>query len=147
MARSSTSFVRSYEKAKTQSPLFALVFCALPIALHPATRDRLPRSTITGLFPWIEGNPDVLVGFADRARNLVPHVREAIRYAAARRAIGFGDGGRVLIGDKRTSFPPRFLGELSIDIRDTVDAARKIGRWFAGAGDPGTILAAWVLRV
>ena len=35
-------FVRSYQKAKDSAAPFALVFCALPIALHPATRDRLP---------------------------------------------------------------------------------------------------------
>ena len=38
-------FVRTYEKARKVPASFALVFCALPIALHPATRSRLPRST------------------------------------------------------------------------------------------------------
>lgn len=140
-------FVRSYTRAKEHPPLFALIFCAMPIALHPDTRDRLPSRTSTGLYPWIENNPEALVGFADRAKNLTPFVREAIRYATSRQAIGFEEGGYVILGDKRASFPPSFIAEATIDIRDTVDAIRKIGRWFAGAGDTATILAAWGVRV
>ena len=65
-------FVRAYHSARKVPPSFALLFCALPIALHPATRARLPRTIRTQLFPWLEDNRDVRVGFADRARNLTP---------------------------------------------------------------------------
>ena len=140
-------FVRSYEKARRVPVSFALVFCALPIALHPATRDRLPRSTVTGLLPWLEQNSDVRVGFADRARNLTPYVREALRYASLRNAICFGDGGVVTIGPKRASFTQTALDDTTTDVRETVDAIRKIARWFAAAGDTPTILAAWGLAV
>ena len=61
-------FVRAYQNAKKVPVPFALVFCALPIALHPATRNRLPMRITTKLFPWLEGNADALVGFSDRAK-------------------------------------------------------------------------------
>ena len=140
-------FVRAYERAKKEPGSFALLFCALPIALHPATRNRLPTSIATGLFPWLESNPDVRVGFADRAYNLTPYVREAIRYAAARDAICFDDGGVVTTGRKRASFTQTALDETTTDVRDTVDAVRKVARWFSAAGDTSTILAAWGIRV
>ena len=140
-------FVRSYEKAKGAAAPFALVFCALPIALHPATRDRLPRSIVTRLFPWLQKNRDIRVGFADRARNLTPYVREAFCYAVARRAIDFNDGGLVMVGPKRASFTPTALDEATTEVRETVAAIRKIARWFAAAGDTSTILAAWGIRV
>ena len=139
-------FVRAYERAKRVPSSFALVFCALPIALHPATRNRLPTSTVTGLFPWLENNRDVQVGFADRTRNLTPYVREALRYAAAREAICFDDGGVITAGPKRASFTQTALEETTTDVRETVNAIRKIGRWFAAAGDTPTILAAWGIR-
>jgi len=126
---------------------FALVFCALPIALHPATRGRLPKSTVTRLLPWLEANRDVRVGFGARARNLSPYVREAFRYALARDAICFGDGGVVSTGPKRASFTQPVLDETTTDVRETVDSVRKIARWFAAAGDTPTILAAWGIRV
>ena len=140
-------FVRAYEKARKAPASFALVFCALPITLHPATRNRLPRSTVTGLLPWLEENHDVRVGFADRARNLSPYVREALRYASVRHAIRFGHGGVVTTGSKRASFTQSALDDTTTDVRETVDAIRKIARWFAAAGDTPTILAAWGIRV
>ncbi|WP_221400796.1 three component ABC system middle component, partial [Rhodothalassium salexigens] len=65
-------FVHSYTRAKSGPPSFCLPFCAMPVALHPDTRDRLPRSIITSLYPWLERNPDVLVGYDTRAQNLGP---------------------------------------------------------------------------
>ena len=94
-------FARAYEKARKVPVSYALIFCALPIVLHPKTRRRLPSTTVTRLLPWLEKNQDVRVGYAERARSLSPYVREAIRYAAARQAIRFADGGGVAIGDKR----------------------------------------------
>ena len=140
-------FVRSYQNATKKPVSLPLVFCALPIALHPDTRDRLPKSIVTRLFPWIEYNSDVLVGFADRARNLSPYIRDAIRYAAARQAICFDKGGTITIGPKRASYTPPALDKTTEDIRSTVDATRKIARWFAAAGDTSTIFAAWGIRV
>ena len=140
-------FVHAYESAKNSPVPFALIFCALPIALHPATRDRLPKSIVTGLFPWLENNPDVRVGFADRARNLTPYVREALHYAIARQAICFGTGGVITIGPNRASFTPKTLEGVTMEVRETVNATRKVARWFAAAGDPTTVLAAWGISV
>ena len=140
-------FVRAYEAAKTRPASFALVFCALPIALHPATRDRLPASIVTGLFPWLEQNPDVRTGFAGRARSLTPYIREGIGYAVGRQAISFGSGGTVRVGAKRASFTPTVLDNTTIEVRETVTATRKVARWFAAAGDTATILAAWGIRL
>lgn len=140
-------FIRAYRNARREPPTFVLVFCALPISLHPATRNRLPKSTATGLFTWLQNNRDVRVGFSDRARNLTPYVLEAFRYAAARGAVSFSEGGTVITGPKRASFSQTALADSTTDVRDTVEAIRKVARWFAAAGDTATILAAWGIRV
>lgn len=140
-------FVRAYENAKDVSTPFPLVFCALPIVLHPATRSRLPVSTASRLFSWLEDNRDVKVGFSRRAADLTPYVREAIRYAVARKALTFAEGGVLALGPKRASFTPSALSEATTEVRDTVYAVRKVARWFAAAGDTPTVLAAWGLRL
>ena len=140
-------FVRAYERAMKEPVPYALVFCALPIALHPATRNRLPTTIATGMFSWFENNPDVRVGFAERARNLTPFIRQAITYATMRQAICFESGGVVRVGSKRASFPQAALDRTTTEVRETVNAAKKIARWFGAAGDATTILAAWGLRV
>ena len=140
-------FVRSYERAKHRPVSFALLFCALPIALHPGTRDRLPSRTNTGMFPWLENNCDVKVGFGTRARNLAPYIREAVRYAAAREALRFVDGGLVKLGPKRASFTQAAFDETTTEVRNTVNAVRMIARWFASTGDTASILSGWGVRV
>lgn len=140
-------FVTSYEKAKKSPVHFALVFCALPIVLHPATRNRLPTTIVTGLLPWLENNPDVRVGFSDRARDLTPYIREAVHFSITHQAICLNSGGVITTGPKRVSFTPKALEEVTMEVRETVNATRKVARWFAAAGDPITILAAWGISV
>lgn len=140
-------FVRAYERSKHQPVSFALPFCALPIALHPSTRERLPSRTTTGMFPWLENNRDVKVGFGIRARNLAPYIKEAVRYATARKAIRFEEGGVLTLGETKASFTQSAMNETTPEIRNTVTAVRMIGRWFAGTGDTASILSGWGVRV
>lgn len=140
-------FVRSYEKAREGPASFVLVFCALAVALHRGTREMLPRSTITGMISWLEENPEVRAGFGERARNLAPYVREALRFAAARQAIVFVPGGAVAVGPRRASFTSNALRNMTRDVADTVEATRRVARWFAAVGDPATILAAWGVKL
>ena len=140
-------FARSYRNAKRRPASFALVFCALAIALHPGTRDRLPLTTASGMFPWLEENRDVRVGFGTRARNLAPYVKEGLRYAMARQAVHLEEGGVLEIGPKRASFTDAALQATTIDVRNTVQCVRMVARWFASAGDAASILAGWGIRI
>ncbi|WP_273239764.1 three component ABC system middle component [Hyphomonas atlantica corrig.] len=140
-------FVRAFEKEAPTSPDYALIFCALPVAMHAPTRDSLPRTTLTGLLPWLERTPAARIGFAARARGLAPYLREAIQFALARNALVVDEAGRVALGSKRASFTPKALDDMTTDIRNTVTATRMVGRWFAASGDTSTILAAWGVRV
>lgn len=99
------------------------------------------------MFPWLEINPEVHVGFPLRARNLVPYVREALRYAVGRNSVSFAPHGRLVPGPSRSSFTPAALAATTAEVRDIVLAVRKVGRWFARSGDTSTILAAWGVTV
>ena len=76
-----------YESASGAGLPYALAFLALPLILHPATAERLPTTSKSRLHNWLIGNPDVMVGLADRARSLAPFARDAI---------AFGIQGRIL---------------------------------------------------
>lgn len=60
---------------------YALPFLALPIVLHEASAECLPQSARSRLHSWLLDNPEILIGFADRARSLAPFVRDAISFA------------------------------------------------------------------
>lgn len=74
---------------------YALPFLALPIVLHEASAERLPPSARARLHTWILDNPEILVGFADRARSLAPFVRDAISFALKYQIIQLVESDRL----------------------------------------------------
>jgi hypothetical protein len=139
-------FCRSYEKAKgTRAPII-LPYCALPIALHSETRHLLPRSTVTGMFAWLELTPKVRVGFSDRAKSLAPYIREALLFSFARGVLNAELDATIVLGKKRASFGEKFLESSTEEVRQIVEATRMIGRWFAAAGHESTVMAAWGVK-
>jgi len=140
-------FIRSYTKAKDDHVDFPLPFCALPLALHPASRDRLPYSTVTSLYTWLEENADMRVDYAARARSLAPYVREALRFTIGRNAIALNANGQLQLGSKRASFPDSYLDGMTPEIKEIVTATRKVARWFGAAGETATIMTAWGVRL
>ena len=139
-------FIKEYKKAKGGAAPYALLFCVLSIAVHGRTRRALPGSTLTSLYSWRERNPEVLIGFAERARSLRPVVQEALRFAIDRNAIQFADDGGVTLGTKPLTIAKKFENALTDDARECIAAARLLGRWFAKAGTASTILAAWGIK-
>ena len=140
-------FVHAYTKQNGSEAPFPLIFCALPLALHSKNRDRLPRTIRTSLFSWVEANPDVRIGFAERAKSLAPYVMEGIHCAATCRALSLSKGGKIGIGEHPIPFTPRALTTATSDVRKIVMSTRLIGRWFAISGDVATIFAVWGIRL
>lgn len=74
---------------------YALPFLALPIVLHEASAERLPPSARVRLHTWLLDNPEILIGFADRARSLAPFVRDAISFALKYQIIQLVESDRL----------------------------------------------------
>jgi len=141
-----SEFVKEFQKAKGSACPYALLFCVLPLSLHGKTRRVLPSTTLTSLYSWRERNPEVLVGFAERARSLRPVVQEALRFALHRTALAFADDGGVVLGARPLSVGKKFEDRITEDARDCVNTARMLGRWLAKAGTTSTIMAAWGVK-
>jgi hypothetical protein len=139
-------FIKEYQKAKGAAAPYALLFCVLAVAVHGKTRRALPGSTLTSLYSWRERNPEMLVGFAERARSLRPVVQEALSFAIIRRALSFADDGGVTIGARPLVVARRFEDALTDDARQCIAAARLLGRWLAKAGTASTIMSAWGIK-
>lgn len=129
---------------KANKPLpYALIFLVLPIVLHQATREALPHSTITSLLPWIQANRDRLVNFAQRVCRLRPISREALLFGIQHSTLAIDSDGSVVIGSKRQAPTEKRTELYTAEVRDCIDRAGFIGRWFAAAGTIATIYAAW----
>lgn len=143
-----SEFVRAFFVAGERKAVpVPLVFCSMPLILHADTRARLPHTTTTSLYTWLERHPDALVGFPKRAGYLVPHVRDAIMFAAARSAVAISADGNLQPGSKKIIFRDDFLTQATPETREIALASRFVGRWFASAGDVTTIMAGWGVTV
>lgn len=115
-------------------------FLVLPIVLHQATREALPRTVRTSLAVWIQENPLIRGSIGDRANALVPYTREALLFAGLRGLLSFS-GGTIDAGADHEGAISLVLNETSDEVISCAKRAAFIGRWFARTGGPTTVLA------
>lgn len=131
----------SYAATAQESQPYALSFLVAPIILHKNTREKLPGTTRTILVRWLNDNPQILVGFTDRAKILVPLVKKAVLFAAC--------GGLIKIQMDRVVAGPRprsmagFERKASQEVKACMKKAEFLGKWFALSGEYTTIMALW----
>jgi hypothetical protein len=128
-----------YTKNINEGAPYAFPFVMLPLVLHKPSRTLLPRSTRTAFSAWITNANTAIakIGYAERAKNVVPYVREALVFAI--------QNGRVQInkaGQLRTLKPtPKSFPNATQEIDECVRAAMLCGKWFSKVGDFKTAMA------
>lgn len=136
--------VGDYTKKAAGRPMpFALAFLVLPVVLHRGTRRSLPGSTVTFLLPWLQEHRERLVDFPARARRLKPFGQEAIMFGIARGALAVEDGGGLVVNARKIAVTEKTTELFTFEAHECIDRAAFLGRWFAAAGTPATIFAAW----
>jgi len=136
----------TYKHKKIGAPL-TYVPIALTIALHSKTRARLPYSTVTSLYEWIQENEDLLIGFSNRVKWLRPYWQEAIRFGLMRNTLRLADGHSLLSGEVKAHFPAKFILETSLETKEIIERTKFLARWFAKSGSESTIIAAWGIKI
>ena len=117
-------------------------FLALTVVLHKPTRDLLPRSVASTLLVWLQENPEVRVGVAERTRELTPFAREALLFLGSRGHLTVADDGRLTSAGKIGRGKSALVAG-SGDLKDALQKAKFVGRWFAVAGTPAAVFQAW----
>jgi hypothetical protein len=137
-----------YQDEAGRAMPFGLAFVAVPLVLHRGTRERLPRDARTRMTSWLLQMPEVRVGFADRARDVSPFVREALSFALAARGVRITPDGGIEVGTGVSVLrlvPADDPGALT-DANDCLRRATFVGKWLARAGSPSTVFALWGIR-
>lgn len=135
------SCTNGYSSVEEQGMPYVLSFVAVPVILHKATRERLPRSVRTSLAAWLAENAQVHVRFAERATSLVPLVKEGILFGANGHLIEISSS-RVVAAPRPSSMA-RFLRQSSDEVSTCMTKAKFVGKWFAASGSPTTVMALW----
>src|SRR4030042_6732456 len=75
--------VKGYCDAGQSKAPYVLPFLIIPLVLHKGTREALPVKVSTTLSTWITRLQGVQAktGYAERARSIVPYVKEALIFA------------------------------------------------------------------
>ncbi len=123
---------REYERQVAHSMPWPVAFLVAPLVMHRPTREALPRDTRTHLSTWVSRHALIRAGFPERARELVPFVREGIRFGLGNGVLSLVDGG--LRGTVRSNAGEAGLSEL-------IKSAALVGRWLAKTDHPPTAFA------
>ncbi len=120
-------------------------FLLLPTVLHKRTRDDLPRSIRTTFVTWIQENSESRVLFTERTVSLKPHTRRGVVFAMSQAWLSSDSEGR-LTANPELDLYRRGTRVLSDEAQECLKQARFVGRWFARAGAPSTVMALWGVR-
>lgn len=125
----------------SQSPLpFDLAFLILPMALHRDTRDSLPSSVVTSIPVWLEDNPLARTRIASRARMMVPYTKEAMVFAGRHKLIRF-KSTNIEADPNWIKTVNSNINLSSHEVKVCLKRAEFLGKWFAKAGSPETLMA------
>jgi len=131
--RTVTSF---NENEKGLAMPFVLTFLILPIVLHKRTRQKMPVKSTTYFHSWVEENEAVFIGFADRAKQMMPFTREAISFMMVQEALTVDQEGLVYAARYRKATPK---GQNTDEINEIYKKAELLGKWLRLTGNPQTI--------
>lgn len=137
---------RGYRQESVHALSLEESFLVLPIVLHRSTRDSLPRNINTSLAVWMQENPLVRIRLADRARALAPYTREALLFSGLREVLRFSGSAVDADESRQTEINAMLRDASSEEVSACVKRAMFIGRWFARAGGPSTVLALWGVK-
>ena len=128
---------QGYEELNDDGMPFSLSLLVLPLCLHAETRNVIGVNSRARLLKTVEGNQQILVGFAVRAKNLLPYTLEALGLLTHLECIEVDISGRL-------KTEPKSVRAKVSGTPETVECqrvARVVGKEFARIADRVTIFA------
>ena len=127
---------KEYNKHTNSKFPYAYAFIILPIVLHEATRERMPRSVRTYFFVWVEKNDDLFFDFSKRTRSMVKYTKEALSFLLAHNKIEFNDNAEIIASDERVR---KINKEDYQEYNDILKKAEMLGKWLSSTSDVKSI--------
>ncbi len=139
-------FAKAFQKGKPDGVPLTYIPVALAITLHRPSRMRLPYSTVTSLYEWVQLNEDILIGLSERIGGLLPYIKEAISFALCQETLCFGEGHLLEVTTKKAHFSSKFMENTTPEVSETIIKSQFMARWFLKSGSESSILACWGVR-
>lgn len=134
--------IKTYQQETKRSMPFPLVYLILPMVLHKKTRERI--KSITQMQIWIQRNPEMLIGFADRAQSMVPITNEAVEFLMQSGIVTLTNNAELEIAQLfKALSTTKYTND---EIKDCISKSSSVAKWFAKAGTVETIYVSWGVR-
>jgi hypothetical protein len=134
--------LQGYEEDNSDGMPFSLALLVLPLCLQKESRQVIADSPRSYLLKTVERNPQMLVGFADRARDLMPFALEAF-------GLLMGKACFVVSHDGRLRTVPDRVRKSVTGTSESVSCqrvARFVGKEFARIADRVTVYTTFGIR-
>ncbi len=134
--------MQGYEEEDPRGMPFSLSLLVLPLCLHKDSREVIAGGSRSYLLKITEKNPQVQVGFADRATAMLPYAFEGFGLLMERGCISVADDGRL------QTVPDKVRKSLTgtDETKTCQRVARFVGKEFARIADRVTIYTAFGIR-
>ena len=121
---------------------YPLTYLVLPIVLHRPTREAIALQN-RQLHVWLQNNQRVRVGFAERAKSLIPITNEALNFLLQIKSVSVDESAGLNLLRQPRAINNTYGDE---EIRDCFKKAALVGVWFARAGTAGNIYTMWGVK-
>lgn len=134
--------LQGYEEENPDGMPFSLSLLVLPLCLQKESREIISASPRSYLLKTVEKNPQLLVGFADRAKDLIPFGLEAFGILMQR-------GCFIVSHDGRLKTVPESVRKSVTGTNESIicqRVARIVGKEFARIADRVTTYTTFGIR-
>ena len=134
--------LQGYEEEDTRGMPFSLSLLVLPLCLHKDSREVIAGSSRSYLLKTAEKNQQIMVGFPDRAAQMLPYALEGFGLLMER-------GCLIVAEDGRIQPVPNKVRKTIKGTDETVSCqrvARIVGREFARIADRATVYTTFGIR-
>lgn len=129
------TIIQTYSETTKRPMPFPLVYLTLPLALHKPTRECI--NSRTQLLVWIQRNPELLIDFSKRTRDLVPITNESLELLLQSKCIELTVNGELDVAKTIKSLSKTKFTDA--EIKECLNKSQHIAKWFAAAGKVETI--------
>jgi hypothetical protein len=129
-------FVCGYETNSKSGVPYLLIFFPMSLVLHKETRLIMPHNQTTRLRMWINNEPQVKFGLAERISQLSPFAKEALLMAVSNGLLEIDENGII---KSRRLIKSNMRRNCSLEVKDILEKSSLCGKLFGQVGDITTI--------
>lgn len=139
-----TVSVTGYETMDQKGMSFPLAYMVLPIILNKPIRDSLPKTISTQLIEWIQNNYQLTSSFYDQTIAMKPFTQEALLFSLRYNWLSFSKD--IINSNVNRRKLRQYLNQMDGEAKECMKKSLLIGKWFASAGSPQTVMTAWRIK-